>query len=101
VLTSTRFKTFYVSTFLRGVLILGCIFILWQPLIIIFFSTLIFYYWPTAQTKWLPLGMTPAASQAFRRTIRQDEKIRFAANNRVRGERVQSSQNISLIDDEE
>ena len=98
VLTSTRFKTFYVSTFLRGVLILGCIFILWQPLIIIFFSTLIFYYWPTAQTQWLPLGMTPAASQAFRRTIRQDEKIRFAANNRIRGERVE---NNPEIDDEE
>ena len=98
VLTYTRFKTFYVSTFLRAVLILGCIFILWQPLIIIFFSTLIFYYWPTAQTQWLPLGMTPAASQAFRRTIRQDEKIRFAANNRIRGERVE---NNPEIDDEE
>jgi len=101
VLTYTRFKTFYVSTFLRGVLILGCIFILWQPLIIIFFSTLIFYYWPTAQTQWLPLGMTPAASQAFRRTIRQDEKIRFAANNRIRGERVENNSEIPEIDDEE
>ncbi|MAQ05676.1 MAG: hypothetical protein CMA51_02645 [Euryarchaeota archaeon] len=101
VLTYTRFKTFYVSTFLRAVLILGCIFILWQPLIIIFFSTLIFYYWPTAQTQWLPLGMTPAASQAFRRTIRQDEKIRFAANNRIRGERVENNSEIPEIDDEE
>lgn len=101
VLTSTRLKTFYVSTFSRGVLILGCIFILWQPLIIIFFSTLIFYYWPTAQKEWLPLGMTPAASQAFRRTIRQDGKIRLAANNRVRGERVESIEDITVIDDEE
>jgi hypothetical protein len=101
VLTSTRLKTFYVSAFSRGVLILGCIFILWQPLIIIFFSTLIFYYWPTAQKEWLPLGMTPAASQAFRRTIRQDGKIRLAANNRVRGERVESIEDITVIDDEE
>ena len=101
VLTSTRLKTFYVSTFSRGVLILGCIFILWQPLIIIFFSTLIFYYWPTAQKEWLPLGMTPAASQAFRRTMRQDEKIRLAADNRVRGERVESIEDTLVIDDEE
>ena len=101
VLTSTRLKTFYVSTFSRGILILGCIFILWQPLIIIFFSTLIFYYWPTAQKEWLPLGMTPAASQAFRRTMRQDEKIRLAADNRVRGERVESIEDTLVIDDEE
>jgi len=101
VLTSTRLKTFYVSTFSRGVLILGCIFILWQPLIIIFFSTLIFYYWPTAQKEWLPLGMTPAASQAFRRTMRQDEKIRLAADHRVRGERVESIEDTLVIDDEE
>ncbi|MBF26261.1 MAG: hypothetical protein CMA98_00440 [Euryarchaeota archaeon] len=101
VLTSTRLKTFYVSAFSRGVLILGCIFILWQPLIIIFFSTLIFYYWPTAQKEWLPLGMTPAASQAFRRTMRQDEKIRLAADNRVRGERVESIEDTLVIDDEE
>ena len=101
VLTSTRLKTFYVSAFSRGILILGCIFILWQPLIIIFFSTLIFYYWPTAQKEWLPLGMTPAASQAFRRTIRQDGKIRLAANNRVRGERVESIEDITIIGDEE
>ena len=100
VLTSTRLKTFYVSTFSRGILILGCTFILWYPVLIIFFSTLIFFYWPTAQTKWLPLGMTPAASQAFRRTLRQDEKIRLAATNRVRGERVENNQNTSDIDDE-
>jgi hypothetical protein len=101
ILTSTRFKTFYVSTLCRGVLILGLIFVLWQPLIIIFFSTIIFYYWPTAQKEWLPLGMTPAASQAFRRTMRQDEKIRLAADNRVRGERVESIEDTLVIDDEE
>ena len=101
ILTSTRFKTFYVSTICRGVLILGSIFILWYPLIIIFFSTIIFYYWPIAQTKWLPLGMTPAASKAFRRTIRQDKKIRIAANNRVRGERVQNSEELLHIDSDE
>jgi len=32
--------------------------------------------------------MTPAASQAFRRTIRQDQKIRLASKNRIRGERI-------------
>jgi len=101
ILTSKRFKTFYISTLCRGVLILGLIFVLWQPLIIIFFSTIIFYYWPTAQTKWLPLGMTPAASQAFRRTMRQDEKIRIAANNRVRGKKVERFPELLEIDSEE
>ena len=101
ILTSKRFKTFYISTLSRGVLILGLIFVLWQPLIIIFFSTIIFYYWPTAQTKWLPLGMTPAASQAFRRTMRQDEKIRIAANNRVRGKKVERFPELLEIDSEE
>ena len=45
--------------------------------------------------------MTPAASKAFRRTIRQDEKIRIAANNRVRGERVENSEELLHIDSDE
>jgi hypothetical protein len=45
--------------------------------------------------------MTPAASQAFRRTIRQDEKIRIAANNRVRGERVENTLELQDIDSDE
>ena len=45
--------------------------------------------------------MTPAASKAFHRTIRQDEKIRIAANNRVRGESVKSSEKLLHIDSEE
>ncbi len=101
VLNSKRFKTFYISTFSRGILILGLIATLWQPLLIIFFATLIFYYWPTAQTKWLPAGMTPAASQAFRRTIRQDDKIRLAAENRIRGEKIDRTSNFSDIESEE
>ncbi len=101
ILTHTRFRTFYISMFSRGVLILGCIFILWQPLIILFFSTLIYYFWPTAQNEWLPLGMTPAASKAFRRTVRQDEKIRLAASKRIRGEKVDSTKEITAIEDNE
>ena len=45
--------------------------------------------------------MTPAASKAFRRTIRQDEKIRIAASNRVRGENVKSTEELLHIDSEE
>jgi len=101
VLNSRRFKTFYISTLSRGILILGLIATLWQPLLIIFFATLIFYYWPTAQTKWLPAGMTPAASQAFRRTIRQDGKIRLAAENRIRGEKIDETLIFSDIECEE
>ena len=101
VLNSKRFKTFYISTFSRGILILGLIATLWQPLLIIFFATLIYYYWPTAQTKWLPAGMTPAASQAFRRTIRQDDKIRLAAENRIRGEKIDRTLNFPDIESEE
>ncbi|MDE0953714.1 MAG: hypothetical protein OR994_03470 [Candidatus Poseidoniales archaeon] len=88
VLTSKRFKTFYLSAISRGILIIGLIFTLWQPLIIIFLSPILLYFWPIAQKQWLPLGMTPAASQAFRRTIRQDQRIRTAAKNRVLGDKI-------------
>ena len=45
--------------------------------------------------------MTPAASQAFRRTIRQDDKIRLAAENRIRGEKIDETLNFSDIESEE
>ena len=57
-------------------------------MIILFLAPISFYFWPIAQNKWLILGMTPAASQAFRRTVRQDQKIRIAAENRIRGIRI-------------
>ena len=88
ILNSQRFKTFYLSSMARGILILALILTLWYPLIILFISPIIFYFWPKSQKIWLPLGMTPAALQAFRRTVRQDQKIRIAAQNRVRGERI-------------
>ena len=88
VLNYKRFKTFYRSAISRSILIIGLIFTLWQPLIILFFAPILFYFWPIAQKQWLPIGLTPAASQAFRRTIRQDQRIRTAARNRVRGERI-------------
>ena len=88
VLNSKRFKTFYISAISRSILILGLIFALWYPLIIIFLAPILLYFWPIAQKSWLPMGLTPAASQAFRRTIRQDKKIRIAAKGRVRGERI-------------
>jgi len=88
VLNSQRFKTFYLSTIARGILILGLILALWYPMIILFLAPILFYFWPIAQNKWLILGMTPAASQAFRRTVRQDQKIRIAAENRIRGIRI-------------
>ena len=88
VLNSRRFKTFYLSAIARGILILGLVLTLWFPLIILFLAPVLFYFWPIAQNKWLLLGMTPAASQAFRRTVRQDQKIRIAAENRIRGKKI-------------
>ena len=88
VLNSQRFKTFYLSAIARGILILGLVLTLWYPLIVLFLAPVLFYFWPIAQNKWLLLGMTPAASQAFRRTVRQDQKIRIAAENRIRGKKI-------------
>ncbi|MCH1523556.1 MAG: hypothetical protein L7S41_00205 [Candidatus Thalassarchaeaceae archaeon] len=88
VLNSQRFKTFYLSAIARGILILGLVLTLWFPLILLFLAPVLFYFWPIAQNKWLLLGMTPAASQAFRRTVRQDQKIRIAAENRIRGKKI-------------
>ena len=88
VLNSRRFKTFYLSAIARGILILGLVLTLWYPLIVLFLAPVLFYFWPIAQNKWLLLGMTPAASQAFRRTVRQDQKIRIAAENRIRGKKI-------------
>jgi len=86
VLQNKRLKSFYVSSFARAGMTL--VLSLFTPFIIMFIAPILLYYWPTAQKVWLPMGMTPAAAQAYRRTIRQSDRMRQAADDRIRGEVV-------------
>jgi hypothetical protein len=88
VLQNKRLKSFYVSSFARAGMTVTLVLSLFTPFIIMFIAPILLYYWPTAQKVWLPMGMTPAAAQAYRRTIRQSDRMRQAADDRIRGEVV-------------
>ena len=88
VLQNKRLKSFYVSSFARAGMTVTLVLSLFTPFIIMFIVPILLYYWPTAQKVWLPMGMTPAAAQAYRRNIRQSDRMRQAADDRIRGEVV-------------
>jgi len=66
-----------------------------SPLILILLAPAIPLFWNYSQKQWLASGMTPAAAQAYRRTIRGSSRHEHAAATRTRGEIV------SWITDEE
>jgi len=90
-----RAKTFFTSSLARAVLILGTVLSVFSPLILILLAPAIPLFWNYSQKQWLASGMTPAAAQAYRRTIRGSSRHEHAAATRTRGEIV------SWITDEE
>ena len=49
---------------------------------------MVIWSWFPAHSTWLPSGMTPAAAQAYRRTLRSSGRHERAAAERIRGKRV-------------
>jgi hypothetical protein len=65
---------------------------LFNPAFALAAAPFVVLYWFRAQETWLPSGLTPAARQAYRRTIRQADRHREKAERRIRGEIMDSEE---------
>jgi hypothetical protein len=83
-----RARTFFTSTLARAILIIATVLAVFTPILLIFVAPALVLLWDSSQRNWLPAGMTPAASQAYRRTIRGSAKHERAAEQRIPGHRV-------------
>ena len=92
ILESSIVRPFIISAIARGALTMCLVLSLFVPLTLLLAAPAIVLVWRPAQTSWLPSGMTPAAKQAFRRTTRQAQKHRMAADERIRGQVVDSEE---------
>ena len=92
ILESSRVRPFIISAAARGALTMCLVLALFMPLMVLLTVPAIALAWGPAQTSWLPSGMTPAAKQAFRRTMRQSQMHRRASEERIRGEALDSEE---------
>ena len=83
-----RARTFFTSSIVRTVLIVITVLTIFEPFVIFLILPMVAWSWVPAHSTWLPSGMTPAAAQAYRRTIRSSDRHERAAAERIRGEKV-------------
>ena len=86
ILDQYRFKPLIYSSLFRRILILTLTLSIFVPILILINIPAIMFFWPYAQKKWLISGMTPAAKQAYRRTLRQSSIHKEKAASREKGE---------------
>ncbi len=86
ILDQYRFKPLIYSSLFRCILILTLTLSIFVPILILINIPAIMFFWPYAQKKWLISGMTPAAKQAYRRTLRQSSIHKEKAASREKGE---------------
>ena len=91
-LKGSRTKPFLFSTLARAILALCLVLSLFSPAFALAVTPFVVLFWFRAQETWLPSGLTPAARQAYRRTIRQADRHRQKAERRIRGEIVDSEE---------
>ena len=92
ILESNRVQPFIISAIARGALTVCLVLSLFLHLMVLFAAPAIALAWGSAQSTWLPSGLTPAARQAYRRTIRQADLHRERAVRRIRGEIIDSDE---------
>ncbi len=92
ILDNKRLKPLFWASLLRACLILSLVLCLFIPLIMIAIVPILLLSWTPAQKSWMPSGMTPSAKQAFRRTLRQSDKHKSAANFRIKGNIIDSDE---------
>ena len=92
ILDNQRFRPLVYASFARMAVILVTVLSVFFPLIIALLAPFVVWSWFPAQESWLPSGMTPAARQAYRRTLRQSVLNRSRAHTRIRGETVESEE---------
>lgn len=83
-----RARTFFTSALARAILIISTVLTVFNPFMLALVAPAVIWSWLPAHDRWLPSGMTPAAAQAYRRTLRGTQRHERAAAERVRGERV-------------
>tara|TARA_B100000686_G_scaffold354562_1_gene465465 strand:- start:1571 stop:2362 length:792 start_codon:yes stop_codon:yes gene_type:complete len=87
-----RARTFITSTLARAILIVTSVLAVFNPMVLAFVVPLVVFSWFPAQESWLPSGLTPAAKQAYRRTLRQSDLHKSRAHRRIRGDIVESEE---------
>ena len=87
-----RARTFITCSLARAIVIVASVLSVFNPLTLAFIAPLVALSWFSAQESWLPSGLTPAAKQAYRRTLRQSEIHKTRAHRRIRGEIVESEE---------
>lgn len=87
-LSGSRAYPLAISTIARASLSICLVLCLIDPIFFVGVLPFVVFYWFRAQEEWLPSGLTPAARQAYRRTIRQAELNKQRADDRIRGESV-------------
>ena len=63
-----------------------------EPLTLLLIAPIVLISWFPAQESWLPSGMTPAAKQAYRRTLRQSDIHQSRADSRIKGKLLESDE---------
>ena len=88
----SRVVPLIISTFVRASIAICLVLSIIKPIFSILILPFVILFWFRAQEIWLPSGLTPAARQAFRRTIRQSELHKKRADDRIRGESLESEE---------
>ena len=92
ILENDRLRAYLKSAILRAILVLVTVLSVFEPLTLLLIAPMVFISWFPAQELWLPSGMTPAAKQAYRRTLRQSDVHQSRADSRIRGKPLESDE---------
>ena len=92
IVENVRIRTLPTSTVLRATLMMASVMAIFYPPTIALILPIVVWSWFPAHESWLPSGLTPAAKQAFRRTIRQSENIKSMSESRIRGKLLESEE---------
>ena len=92
VIENSRFRPIIYGSIARSALILSTLLAVFFPPTLALVAPIVAWSWFPAQESWLPSGLTPAARQAYRRTLRQAEINKTRADSRIRGKLVESDE---------
>jgi|TARA_B110001454_G_scaffold140259_1_gene130234 hypothetical protein len=92
IIENSRFRPIIYGSIARSALTLSTVLAVFFPPTLALVAPIVAWSWFPAQESWLPSGLTPAARQAYRRTLRQAEINKSRADSRIRGKLVESDE---------
>ena len=92
ILENDRLRAYLKSALSRAILVIVTVLSVFEPLTLLLIAPMVLISWFPAQESWLPSGMTPAAKQAYRRTLRQSDIHQSRADSRIRGKLLESDE---------